>query len=546
MRYLPPGYTLLPSFSDAHGHLLAFGESLESVDLVGTASLSEAIQRIENFVLDRPWLLNDKHKWVIGNAWDQTRWNDTEGDVFPTSRDLDASAVLRGRPISLKRIDFHALWISSEGMRLIETNGKLPDSGGPSIPGGLVVRNPSGQPTGILIDNAMQLALDVIPPMTDEDRTRYLLNAEEALFSMGITSVGDAAAPIEDIAFYKAQSGTGRLRLRVYAFLACPHDEPYCADLASTKLNVDLPLVPAETKEDRLTARTVKLFVDGALGSWGSAMWEPYNDRPSDSGLLLIEPDKLNSLVRHWSERGWQVAIHAIGDRANTLVLDAFNASINADKRQSPRVDLRHRVEHAQLVRPADQSRFFELGILASMQPTHCTSDLHYVPARIGHDRAASEAYPWRSLADSGAKLVFGSDFPVESPSVIEGLWSAVTRIGTVDLDRATSNDDDGGGDSSATVVKPWYGQQSLTVSQAVRAFTTHVAYAQHEEEVAGTIAAGKRADFVVLRGDLFTDITVKAAQGYAARGTWKARGPSIVATAMDGRWVWPPESRSE
>ncbi|CAO1616191.1 unnamed protein product [Parajaminaea phylloscopi] len=548
VRRLPQGYTILPSFGDAHGHLLALGQSLESVDLTGASSLAECIARIEEFILSRPEVADNPDRWIQGNGWDQTKWNDTLGDEFPTSQDLDRSSIIRGRLISLKRIDFHALWISGSGMQKIAASGGLSRAGASErSSGGLVVRDPvSGEPTGILVDNAMQLALAVIPPWSQEERTRYLAQAQSLLWSLGITSVGDAAASIEDISFYQRLAENGQLGLRVNAFLACPADNPRCADTASVELGKKLPMIAvgkgASTaiigkgaSRGMLTVRTVKLFADGALGSWGSAMWEPYQDRPDETGLLLIPEGTLPSLVRYWSERGWQVAAHAIGDRANTLVLDAFEqlGEVNSTTAggSHPAAAARHRIEHAQLVRPADHARFSRLGVVASMQPTHCTSDSHYVTARLGAKRAADEAYPWRSLHEAGAHLTFGSDFPVEHPSAIEGIWSAVTRIGTAGMDEARVGH----------VPQPWYGEQRLTVSQAVRTFTANVAFAQHEEDQWGTLEPGKRADFVVVEGDLFTDITVEAAQTHYARlgKAWRDRGPKVVGTAMGGKWVW-------
>lgn len=509
VRIVPPGYTVQPSFTDAHGHLLALGQSLLSVDLQGATSLAECIARIESFIDSHPTLRDDADKWIIGNGWDQTRWNDTDGKSFPTSADLASSPALRDRKISLKRIDFHALWLSPAAMQAVEANGNLTPE---PISGGLVVRDPqNGEPTGILVDNAMQLALDVIPPWTDEDRREYLTVARDLLFSHGITGVGDAAASVEDLDFYLRAEADGSLILRVYAFLACPTGKHYCAEDAQRHLSAltTLPLRNADVSS-RLTIRTVKLFADGALGSWGSAMWEPYSDRPDERGLLLMEPGEVTKIVRYWHDRGWQVATHAIGDRANSIVLNAYDELVS----NATALDIRPRIEHAQLLKPSDIARFNAIGVIASMQPTHCTSDFYYVADRIGDDRAANGAYAWSSVVKSGAKLVFGSDFPVESPNVLEGIWAAVSR-----LDRS--------GNSPFGRGVPWYGKEAIPLPQAVRAFTVEPAYVQFQDAHLGSLEAGKRADFVLTKGDLL------------APRLRDPREVEVVATALEGQWVW-------
>ncbi|CAO1635368.1 unnamed protein product [Jaminaea pallidilutea] len=529
VRQLPAGYTLMPSFADAHGHLLDLGKSLEIVDLTGATSLHEVITRIETFILERPHLQDDHSAWIEGNGWDQTRWNDTAGDHFPTWQDLAKSKLLEDRKISLKRIDWHALWLSEAAMREVEANGKVPQNG-TDVPGGLVVRDPvTGKPTGVLMDNAMQLALDVMPPMTDADRLRFLSAATDLLFSLGMTSVGDAAAPIDDILFYQRLAARGELKLRVYAFLLCPPERQMrCAEEATdaaASVGLELPSLNTDL-HSKLTVRTVKLFADGALGSWGSALKQPYSDRPSERGLLLLDPEELPEIVSYWHQRNWQVGVHAIGDRANSIVLDAF------EKAHLRAPNLRPRVEHAQLVSPEDHRRFAKSGIIASMQPTHCTSDMGYVAVRIGQERSRTEAYPWRSILngsnddDSGeAHIAFGSDFPVERPDPLQGIWSAVNR-----LDYHTLS-------SPFGLHQPWYAEQTVTPLQALRAFTSGAAYAQHQERWVGSLEPAKKADFVVVRGDPLTDLTLRAERKRRQRGQ---RPPvKVVATAMDGQWAW-------
>lgn len=520
VRYVPRGYSVQPSFTDAHGHLLALGHSLLSVDLTGAASLQECVSRIEAFIEAQPLLRDDPDRWIEGNGWDQTRWNDTDGHSFPTSSDLSTSKLLRDRKISLKRIDFHALWLSPRAMDAVAAHGKLlphpPKDATEEIAGGLVVRDAvTGRPTGVLIDNAMQLALDVIPPCTDDDRMRYLRLAQDLLFSHGITGVGDAAATLEDLSFYLRAQKERKLHLRVYTFLACPTGRPFCAEeverhLASqlSSSGTSLPIMN-EDASDKLSIRTVKLFADGALGSWGSAMWEPYADRPSERGLLLMKEEEVPVIVRYWHERGWQVATHAIGDRANSIVLDAYEAVLGDSS-----VDARPRIEHVQLLRTCDMPRFKQLGVLASMQPTHCTSDFYYVSDRIGSDRSANGAYAWSSLLSLGTSLLFSSDFPVESPSVLEGLWAATSR-----LDRQ--------GKSPFGIGVPWYADERVTLAEAIRAFTVTPAAGQFQEQALGTLEAGKWADFILVKGDLF-DARLR-----------DAREVSVIGTAIQGEWVW-------
>lgn len=549
IRHLPPSHTLLPPFSDAHGHLLDLGHSLSSADLSGATSLNEVVQRLEAYVLERPWLMEKEESWLQAYGWDHTRWNDTEeGGGFPTMEDwAERSEVLRGRKIVAKRIDFHALWLSEAAVQAVAAaspNGELPQD----VHGGLVVRDGNGKPTGILIDNAMQLAMDVMPPRSDEDRLRYLTAAEDLLLSYGITSVGDAAATLEDLAFYRRMDEEGKLRVKVYAFLACPQGKPCCDEEAKEALRVEK--LPYNGKGDggKLVVRTIKLFADGALGSWGSALWEPYSDRADgDRGLLLLNETDLRERITYWHDRGWQVAVHAIGDRANSLTLDAFEELAKRDGREQL-ASRRHRIEHAQLVRPEDQARFASLGIIASVQPTHCTSDMGYVAARIGEERARDRAYPWKSLlhprgregdeqqqhsprTSRRAHLALGSDFPVESSDPILGLWSATQR-----LDLSTLSSPHG-------ARTPWYGEERLTPLEALRGFTTEAAYAQFEDG-GGRLEVGAKADFIVVKGDVLQDLTMQRVEEKRKKGAIEGNDrPKVVGTAIDGKWACTEEA---
>ncbi|EPQ30943.1 uncharacterized protein PFL1_01841 [Pseudozyma flocculosa PF-1] len=518
VRRLRHGQTLYPGFQDAHGHVLDYGWSRTVVDLVGSTSKHQVVQRIEDFVRKSPELLayalspTSDHRpgdadadvrWIEGLGWDQTKWPDP---VFPTAADLSSSPLLRKFAISLRRIDVHAIWLSQVALDLVENQAKgFPRSPADDhrIEGGLVVRDAAGRPTGVLIDNAMNLAYQVIPKWTFEQRKRYLDAAADGLLRAGITAVGDAATDLDAVDFYKKMDEQGSMPLRIYSFLACPPDERRCAH----RVQQVLPATPTS----RFTLRAVKLFADGALGSWGSAMWQDYSDNPGERGLLLIREQEVEPLIRYWMERGWQVGTHAIGDKANTLVLDAYQ-SILASSGALASADPRPRVEHAQIMRLSDTARFGRLGVIASMQPTHCTSDMGYVESRIGAERARG-AYAWRTLLDANASLALGSDFPVELPDPLHGIYSAVTRL-----------DPQG---NSPHGRRGWYPGERLSRRQALRGFTLDTAYAQFEEDRAGSIRVGKRADFTILDRDILNEQTVSPAA---------LRGAQVEATLIDGR----------
>ncbi|KAJ9478907.1 Amidohydro_3 domain-containing protein [Pseudozyma hubeiensis] len=510
VRRLRRGQTLFPGFHDAHGHILDYGWSRTVANLVGSTSVRDVVDRLEDYVRSRPHLmafaLADETEaaanassipWIEGIGWDQTKWTPAE---FPTAADLDRSTLLRRFPIVLRRIDVHALWLSGKGLDKVASGAK----GFPTSPkddhkvqGGLVIRGPDDEPTGVLIDNAMNFAYQVIPEWTDEKRKDFLNAATEGLLRVGITAVGDAATDLKAAAFYKRMDAEGQLRFRIYSMLACPPDERRCAHRIEQIKPVSGLANPTEGKESMFTLRAVKLFNDGALGSWGSAMWEDYSDKPGERGLLLIPEHELPSLVEYWLTRGWQVCTHAIGDRANTLTLDAYEKYL-ASHSGVDRRTLRPRVEHAQLMRPSDIDRFASLGVIASMQPTHCTSDMGYVESRIGAARASNGAYAWKSLLAANASLALGSDFPVELPDPLHGIYSAITRLDP----RGDSPHGSGG----------WFPHEKLTRREALRGFTKDAAFAQFEEDVAGSIEVGRRADFTLLDRNILDEVKVSPA----------------------------------
>ncbi|GAA5977870.1 hypothetical protein JCM21900_002194, partial [Sporobolomyces salmonicolor] len=355
--WLKRGETILPGLIDAHAHLLAYGESKSAVDLIGATSVAEVVDRIAAFIDRDPDLRTDRNRFILGLGWDQTKYDDT-GRKFPTAHDLDRDPRLKGRPIYLKRIDVHALWVSPAIL------AALPSSLPHTVPGGEIIRLPNGAASGIFLDNAMNYINAIIPPWTDPNRLAYLRIAARSMLSHGLTSAHDAALSLSDVSFFKSLDQEGRLPVRVYGMLAC--DEPglrgWCGDEEG-----------AERYEgDRFTLRAVKIFTDGALGSWGAAMHEPYSDAPDKRGILILPEEELKPLVLKASV----VNVHGIGDRANTLILDAFeaalsNVSSSSSSLASERNPLRLRVEHAQILRKEDIARMGRLEIVASFQPTH-------------------------------------------------------------------------------------------------------------------------------------------------------------------------------
>lgn len=516
---VPNGHTLLPAFTDAHGHLLDLGQSLLSVDLTGAESLKECRHRLEAFVSSHHDL--DESAWIQGGGWDHTRWADWPNkDQFPTAQDMvGASAKLHERKFALKRVDFHALWLSPTALQTVVANGNVPPGVG-AIPGGSIVLDPAGRPSGVLVDHAMRFALEVIPRWTNDDRKEFLNEAVGLLLSEGITGVGDAAASIDDIVFYantiEAETNLG---IRTYAFLSCESsqivDDAECLESLVSRLAAygSKALLLNEDAASDLTLRTVKLFADGALGSWGAALFSPYSDRPSETGSLTMNESEITAIVRYWAKEGYQIATHAIGDRANALVLDAYEA-ILVPLAAEGHHDLRARIEHAQILRSQDFSRFKSrtsplpgtqgpLSIIASMQPSQYASDEHYLPSRLGISRLP-DAFPWRSLLHLGSHVLFGSDFPVESPSVLAGMRAATSRT------------------ASTADTRP----EILTRLEALRAYTSAPPFGQFQEDVLGSLESAKWADWILTNGDVLDD-------------TQDLRDIRVVATIKRGEPVW-------
>lgn len=449
--------TVVPGLVDAHGHILGLGRALLSVQLLGARSASEAARRVK----DAP-PTSYEGDWLVGRGWNQNDWVE-DGLAFPHRRLLDEH--FPAVPVAMSRVDGHALWVNSEALR----RGRI-DRGTPDPAGGRIVRDGGGEPTGVLIDNAMDLLRDVLPKLTDAQRQERLGAAFKRLVSVGLTEVHDAGMDFDTFTLLQQWDAVGLLPIRVYA-MAAGQDVDAAPYLERGPFTGRL-----------LTLRSVKFYLDGALGSRGAALHRPYSDDPAHSGLLLLTPEEFAARAHRFIERGFQINVHAIGDRANTLALDFFE-TLTPEQRTT----LRPRVEHAQVVRREDLPRFGRLGVIASMQPSHCTSDMEWADERLGPDRLPG-AYPWKSLADSGARLAFGSDFPVEDPNPLHGLYSAITRQ-----------------DPKGHPPGGFLPQERLGAEEALRGFTEGAAYAAFAETSRGRIAAGRDADFTVLSVDPVT-----------------------------------------
>ena len=451
------GLTLLPGITDAHGHVSSLGYALLQIDLRGATSARQVSSLISKYAKEKPFL-----NWIQGRGWNQVLW---PGQHYPTARILDE--LVSDRPVWLERIDGHAGWANSKALALagISANTISP-------PGGEIIRDQNGNPTGILIDNAMALVNQIVPPPSDEEMAAALAVATSHLLSLGITSVHDAGVSGRENDYYRQLANSGNLDVRLYGMISSTDPE----------LGRILSAGPSNDPLDLYSARSVKVYTDGALGSRGAALLEPYSDRASHSGLLLTSKEQLRAIFSLSIQAGFQVAIHAIGDKGNRIALDEVEhayATIGGRK-------LRHRIEHSQVVALDDIPRFKSLDVIASMQPTHATSDMNMAEDRLGSDRLKG-AYAWRSFLDQGSVLVSGSDFPIELANPFHGIHAAVTR--------QNQFDEPYGG---------WISKQAMTTEEAVRSFTIDAAWAAHQDKVLGGLTEGKWADFILLDQDLF------------------------------------------
>lgn len=452
------GRTLLPGLIDAHGHVMELGVASTQVDLTGTKTLDEALRRVKAFAG-----AHAQAGWIRGRGWNQAIW---KLGRFPTAQELDA--VSSARPAWLERVDGHAGWANSAALKAAGIDRATKDPAG-----GRIERDAHGNPSGVLVDAAMDLMGKVVPAPNAQEAAAALDAALAAMARVGLTGVGDAGIDAQTFALYKKYADDHRLTARIYAMIGDTG-----ADFDA--LSKDGPVTGYGG--DFLSLRAVKLYADGALGSRGAALLAPYSDDPQNRGLLFHETDELTAMIAKALGKGYQVCIHAIGDRGNRTALDAFEAAY----RQSGGDKLRNRIEHAQVVAPDDIPRFVPLKLIASMQPTHATSDMNMAQDRVGAERLKG-AYAWRTFLAQGTVIAGGSDFPVESPNPFFGIHAAVTR-------QNHDNQPAGG----------WRADQKMTLLEALRAFTLDAAYAEHQETTLGTLEPGKWADFIVIDRDIF------------------------------------------
>ena len=455
------GRTVVPGFIDAHAHLLETGLSLIRADLSNADSPKAVVEQLQAFA-NRHDLPDGA--WLRGHGWDETDWSTppsrhTLDDAFPS------------RPVWLTRTDVHAGWANTAALEATVGLNRLHTRSDPD--GGHIEREANGKPTGILVDDAMALVTNDIPPPSDDRRDQALHTALDHTVRHGITGLHDAGVPLSQIRRFRALIEDGDFPLRLYAMIDGRGDtfKHFCET------------GPLRHDSGRLHVESVKFFADGALGSRGAALLEDYSDAPGNRGLLLHSTEQFREHVRAATACGFQVNTHAIGDRANRLVLDAYEAVM----RNSDTPMRRPRIEHAQILHPDDLSRFRDLGVIASVQPLFATSDMGWVESRLGTERLRG-AYAWKSLQEAGAPLAFGSDAPVEPIDPLHGFHAAVTRQ-----------------DATGHPAGGWRPSERLSRPAALYGYTQGAAWAAFQENEVGSITPGKRADWVVLSQDILS-----------------------------------------
>jgi predicted amidohydrolase YtcJ len=445
------GATVVPGLIDAHAHMAGLGALLESRDLRHVASVEAVAAIVKEEAAKR-----GADEWVVLRNWDQTNW----GGRFPNAKDLDAASL--GRPVYLTRVDGHAGWANTRALELAGITKSTPD-----MAGGKIIRDAQGNATGILVDRAQGLVGAKIPRGGYAQLKRQLELAARECSRLGLTGVHDAGVSADTIRAYRELIAEGKLPVRIYAMIG--------GDGALWREY----LAKGPEVGEFLTVRAIKLMGDGALGSRGAALWQPYTDDKQNTGLLVTPKETIERVSREAAAKGFQVATHAIGDRTNRIVLDAYAAALGGKN------DKRFRVEHAQIVALPDFKMFADYSVVASVQATHATSDMRWAEARLGPDRIAG-AYAWRRFLNLGVPVANGSDFPVEEADPLLGFYASFTRSDT-------KGQPPGG----------WTPDQKLTRIEALESFTLGAAYAAFEEKEKGSIEVGKMADFVVFDRDI-------------------------------------------
>jgi predicted amidohydrolase YtcJ len=452
-----PGRTVVPGLVDGHGHLMGLGEALESVDLVGTRSYDEVVARVAARAKTAP-----PGSWIQGRGWDQNDWGDTR---FPTHEAL--SRAVPDHPVVLTRVDGHALLANAKAMAAAGITKSTPDP-----KGGRILHLANGAPSGVFVDNAQGLVERAIPPMTRDQQKAALKAAVAEANKWGLVGVHDAGESERTISVLEELAKEGELNLRAYVMIG---DD-------SAALAHFFERGPQSALYDgHLWIRSIKLYADGALGSRGAALLDPYSDDPGNYGLLVSPPEHLQAVAVEALKHGFQVCTHAIGDRANRIALDAYEAALE----EVPTADHRFRVEHAQIIQHDDIPRFAKLGVIPSMQAVHQTSDMYWAEQRLGGGRLYG-AYAWRALLETGVVIPDGSDFPVEGVNPLRSFHSAVSR-------EDENNWPPGG----------WHPEEKMSRDEALHGMTIWPAYAGFQEQVMGSLTPGKYADFVVLDRDI-------------------------------------------
>ena len=445
------GGWVYPGFIDSHMHLTGLGFSLESIDLVGTNSKSDVLDIIKNNIKDIP-----KGSWIVGRGWDQNDWEDSS---YPTAKDLDQ--LSNEHPMVFRRIDGHAIWTNTLAMEISNINSKTKN-----IDGGIIIRDNKSIPTGLFIDNAIDLIEDNIPEKSDADIRRHILKAQSLLNRYGITSVHDAGTSKNEIDVIKNMIKNKELTIRIFSMI---NNNPKDYDsFLKNGPEIDNPFLRIES---------IKIYLDGALGSRGAALLEPYTDSPNQKGLLLISSYEHRQLVKRFNMANFQVNTHGIGDRAIRLILDNYEEAAN--------LSMRNRIEHSQIVDDDDIPRFKKLNVTPAIQATHCTSDMYWVEDRLGKDRI-HKAYPWKSFINLGIPLPGGSDAPIENPDPLEGIYASITRQ-----------------DKMGYPESGWEPDQKMNLPEAIKSYTEWASYASNEENIKGKIEEGFYADFTVLDKEL-------------------------------------------
>ncbi|MBB5709673.1 amidohydrolase [Sphingomonas xinjiangensis] len=473
------GRTLVPGMIDAHGHVMGLGSQLLLLDLSQTRSLDEALDKIRSYAAANP------NKWIVGSGWNQERWGLGR---FPTAADLDRA--VSDRPVYLERVDGHAGWANTRALAAAGITAATKDPAG-----GRIERAGGNAPAGVLVDSARTLVEKVVPQSTPRERNAAFLAAQDKLLSLGVTATADMGTTIEDWLTYRRIGDLNLLKVRIMSY----------AHGVDTALTVAGQGPTPWLYGDRLRMGGIKIYDDGALGSRGAWLKAPYADAPNQRGLGFLSDDQLLNMMTRGSMDGFQIAIHAIGDRANQQALDAIEVLSDTYKD-----DRRWRIEHAQIVDPTDLPRFGKFGIIASMQPVHQTSDRTMAEARLGEGRL-NGAYAWRSILQTGGRLAFGSDYPVESPDPWAGWAASFTRQ-----------------DPQGQPPGGWRMQDAVTREQGWAGFTTGAAYAGFAEGKIGRLAPGLLADFLILDRDPVT----------AAPGALRAT--KVLETWVGGYKAWP------